>query len=259
MAERLTASTAAHWVRRWELQQERYATDREERFTVIADVVEQATADSRRPLLADLGCGPGSLATRLAARLPDAEIVAVDCDPLLLELGRRHPGTTGQGSAVRYTDARIGQDGWTEQLGLKGRRLDAAVSTTALHYPSERELLEIYAALATLLRPGGVLVNGDHLGQPNPSVAALAARVGRRRADRLGVRGHENWEEWWTAAARAPELAPLLAERHARGLGPGADNGLNVKDHQDLLAEAGFSAAGPVWQYGSSCVLVAVR
>jgi trans-aconitate methyltransferase len=32
----------------------------------------------------DLGCGPGSLAGRLAARLPTAEIIGLDQDPVLL-------------------------------------------------------------------------------------------------------------------------------------------------------------------------------
>ena len=35
----LSLATAERWVERWELQQQRYAVDREERFTVVADVV----------------------------------------------------------------------------------------------------------------------------------------------------------------------------------------------------------------------------
>ncbi|MFV2118194.1 alkaline phosphatase D family protein [Streptomyces sp. Act-28] len=72
MSRRLTAERAGEWIRRWDLQQQRYACDREARFTVIADVVETAVAGVRRPLVADLGCGPGSLAARLAAD-PTAE------------------------------------------------------------------------------------------------------------------------------------------------------------------------------------------
>ncbi|NYV76228.1 trans-aconitate 2-methyltransferase, partial [Streptomyces sp. UH6] len=132
----VSMSTARRWVERWELQQQRYAVDRETRFTVITDVVEEvvvqdvvrdaagdraenaagdpahgvaqdaaqdAAGEHGRPLLLDLGCGPGSLAARLAARLPHAEIVAVDMDPLLLELGRTH-----RPDAARYVDAVIG-------------------------------------------------------------------------------------------------------------------------------------------------------
>ncbi|MCZ9337951.1 class I SAM-dependent methyltransferase, partial [Streptomyces sp. TRM76130] len=147
----VSMGTAAMWVERWERQQRRYAVDREERFTVIADVVEHSTVTAgHRPLLLDLGCGPGSLSARLARRMPDAEIVAVDMDPLLLELGRTH-----HSDAARYVDTVIGADGWTEVLELR-RGVDAAVSTTALHYFDEPTLLGTYRAVADLLRPGGV-------------------------------------------------------------------------------------------------------
>ncbi|MCZ9347926.1 class I SAM-dependent methyltransferase, partial [Streptomyces sp. TRM76130] len=152
----VSMETARTWVERWERQQRLYAVDREERFTVISDVVEHLCAGRPRPLLLDLGCGPGSLSARLARRLPDAEIVAVDMDPVLLELGRTH-----HADAARYVDAVIGEDGWTDALEL-GRSLDVAVSTTALHYLPEPVLLETYRGLGALLGPGGALINGDH-------------------------------------------------------------------------------------------------
>jgi SAM-dependent methyltransferase len=201
----LSLATAERWVERWELQQQRYAVDREERFTVIADVVEHVTAGrAAPPLVVDLGCGPGSLAARLIRRLPDAEIVAVDRDPVLLELGRTH-----HPDAARYVDAEIGAPGWVRALDLD-RPLDAAVSTTALHYLDRDTLLGTYRQLAALLRPGGVLVNGDHLPQGEAGPAEIAAHVGRCRADRQRVFAHEDWGSWWAAVGDDPELTDLL-------------------------------------------------
>jgi SAM-dependent methyltransferase len=251
----VSMTTAKVWVDRWERQQQRYAVDREERFTVIADVVEHATAGLPRPLLLDLGCGPGSLAARLAERLPDAEIVAADMDPLLLELGRTH-----HADAARYVDTVIGEEGWTDALGLE-RPLDAAVSTTALHYLPEPSLLRTYRSLAALLRPGGILVNGDHFPPGAPPCADITAYVGRRRAERTGGHRHEDWRSWWDAAARDPELADLVDERERRrpahGVGAGGDR-LPVSRHAELLRRAGFRHVTPVWQFGDSAVLVAV-
>ncbi|MFE1250484.1 class I SAM-dependent methyltransferase [Streptomyces sp. NPDC058735] len=252
----LSLATAERWVERWELQQQRYAVDREERFTVIADVVEHVTAGRPAPpLVVDLGCGPGSLAARLVRRLPDAEIVAVDRDPLLLELGRTH-----HPDAARYVDAEIGAPGWVWALDL-GRPLDAAVSTTALHYFDRAALLRTYRQLAGLLRPGGVLVNGDHLPQDATGPAGIAAHVGHCHAGRQRVCAHEDWDSWWAAVAQDPELADLLAERRRRAAPPctGGPAELPLSAHLDLLRKAGFAQAGPVWQYGESCVVVAVR
>ncbi|MER5525744.1 class I SAM-dependent methyltransferase [Streptomyces sp. NPDC002677] len=252
----VSMATARHWVERWERQQQRYAVDREERFTVIADVVEHVSAGRARPLLLDLGCGPGSLAARLARRLPDAEIVAVDMDPLLLELARTH-----HAGAARYVDTVIGDDGWTDALGLD-RPLDAAVSTTALHYLPEPALLRTYRRLAALLRPGGALVNGDHFPAAGSPCAELAALVGRRRAERSCSDAHEDWRSWWSAAAAEPELADLLTERERRMAahgGAGGDHDLTAARHAELLRQAGFRHVAPVWQFGDSHVLVAVK
>ncbi|MGN5380783.1 class I SAM-dependent methyltransferase [Streptomyces lasalocidi] len=252
----VSMETAKEWVERWELQQQRYAVDREERFTVIADVVEHVTVGRTRPLVLDLGCGPGSLAVRLAGRMPDAEIVAVDMDPLLLELGRTH-----HASAARYVDAVIGDDGWTDALQL-GRPLDAAVSTTALHYLPEPTLLDAYRRLAGLLCPGGALVNGDHFPQDAQRCSELTAHVGHRRAERAGSHVHEDWQSWWSKAAQDPELSDLFAQREqrlaARSRGSAGEH-LTAARHTELLRQAGFQQVTSVWQFGDSQVLVAVK
>ncbi|MFE9017378.1 class I SAM-dependent methyltransferase [Streptomyces sp. NPDC007808] len=252
----LSLATAERWVERWERQQQRYAVDREERFTVIADVVEQAVAGcSAEPLILDLGCGPGSLAARLARRLPYAHIVGVDMDPVLLELARTH-----HADAAHYVDAVIGEDGWTQALRLD-RPLDAAVSTTALHYLDPHALRRTYRQLAQLLRPGGVLVNGDHFPSDDTALAELAGCVGRRHAERGQSLAHEDWESWWTAVAADPELADLLAQRRRRQPVSAGDSPkpLSVSAHERLLRQAGFRHVGPVWQYGDSHVVVAIR
>ncbi|MET9378127.1 class I SAM-dependent methyltransferase [Streptomyces sp. NPDC002992] len=250
----MTAETAARlWVDRWERQQELYATAREERFHVVADVVAHGTRGMRRPLVADLGCGPGSLAARLADRLPHARVLAVDHDPLLLALGR-----AVHGDAVGFVDARIGSGPWAAALSAAGP-LDAVVSTTALHYLPVDVLASVYEEVHGLLRPGGVLVNADHLFQEDTAIRRLAAAVAGGHDARRGPRPPEDWRGWWAGVAADGRFADLLAEREARGLDLGDDNGLTAQRHMELMRKAGFGAVGSVWQYGHSCVLAAVR
>ncbi|MDN3295720.1 class I SAM-dependent methyltransferase [Streptomyces ficellus] len=250
----VNAVTAARWVERWEGQQQRYAIDREESFTVIADVVEHVTrGQSAPPLVLDLGSGPGSLAARLAGRLPGADVLAVDADPLLLELGRTH-----YGPALRYVEAVIGEPGWLDALA-PGRPVDAAVSTTALHYLDRRTLRRVYRELAGRLRPGGVLVNGDHISPDSARVSALADDIGRRHAERNLTLSHDDWHSWWSGATSDPELSRLLAQRDRQGHPRCEGNDLTVGGHVALLREAGFDHVGVVWQYGHSHVLAAIR
>lgn len=253
MGEDLSAAAAKGWAVRWELQREQREAGREERFTVVGDLVELVTDGRHRPVVLDLGCGPGSLAARLKRRMPALDVVAADADPVLLGLGRRMHGTQ-----IRFVDTVVGGIRWQDDLDLD-RPLDAAVSATMLHSLPERMLLEVYGRLHALLRPGGVLVNADRLPQEDPAVAELAGEVGRRLAERRRMPGGEDWSSWWDAAAEAPELARLFAERRRRGPAPGGENGLSLARHVDLLEKAGFGSVGTVWQSGERCVLVAVR
>src|SRR5262245_60147684 len=86
-ATTISRDSARAWIERWDAQQQEYLPDREDRFTVIIDAVEEI-AGRPDPLVLDLGCGPGSLAVRLLGRLPQATVVAIDADPLTLALGQ---------------------------------------------------------------------------------------------------------------------------------------------------------------------------
>src|SRR5690606_31287917 len=73
----------------WDAQQAAYIAEREQRFDVMLDVLSQELGDREATIL-DLACGPGSLARRLVDALPHARVVAVDYDPVLLDLAREY-------------------------------------------------------------------------------------------------------------------------------------------------------------------------
>lgn len=251
-----TREQARHWLDRWDRQQESYIVDREERFTVIADVVE-AVAGRPDPLVVDLGVGPGSLAVRLLDRLPDAQVVGVDADPLLLGLARL--GLDDR-AGLRLVEHDVRLPGWGEALALD-RPPDAFVSTTALHWLTSAQLAEVYATCGALVRPGGALVNGDHLydGSVRPRLDELLQTVGRRHTERTGVPDGEDWATWWRAAEQAPELAELVAMRGPKGVEHHVDDVPSIDDHVRALHDAGFAETGTVWQHGDDRILVAVR
>src|SRR5689334_21597846 len=151
----LTRSRALEWLDRWDRQQQVYIADRDERFAVIGDVVAEVAPAA--PRIVDLGCGPGSLAARLGTRFPDAELVGVDADPLLLGLA-----SAAYGESVRFVAADLRRPGWTVAMPFDDP-IDAFVSTTALHWLSVGELDAVYGEMAGVLRPGGVFVDGDHI------------------------------------------------------------------------------------------------
>lgn len=166
------------WLRRWDAQQTGYIPDREERFSAMLDVLELLLP---APFLAlDLACGPGAISQRLLVRFPQARCVALDVDPVLLALGQ---GVLGDyGGRLRWVDADLRHDTWVDQIG--DRSFDAVLSTTALHWLRDEPLARVYAQAAGLLRPGGVLLNGDHMrfGAQLPTIERVATTLSARGA-----------------------------------------------------------------------------
>jgi SAM-dependent methyltransferase len=243
------------WLDRWDAQQRTYVPEREERFDVITDVV--AAIGGERPRVLDLGCGPGSLSLRLLDRLPGASAVAVDADPVLLTLGAR--AAAGR-PGLAWVDADLRGEDWP--AALPPGPYDAAVSTTALHWLPAARLPTFYAQVAGLVRPGGVFVDGDHFarGQAEPGLGGLDKALHAAWDERAPAPRADDWDTWWAALRREPELAGAFAERaRRRHEHPPSDESSLYATHRDALLSAGYAEVGTVWQKATDRVLVALR
>ena len=246
------------WLRRWDAQQEGYVPEREARFTAMLDAVAELLPPSFVAL--DLACGPGSISQRLLARFPRARAIAVDMDPVMLAIGRGALGTMD--GRLRWIEADLAEPDWLRELGET--RVDAVLSTTALHWLQPETLTRVYRDLAGLLPPGGLFLNGDNLAY-DPESPALS-RLGTRSLERLWTdeafraRGLETAEQWWAALGEEPEAAPLIAARERLLAGKARPSStVGFDEHVAALREAGFAEVGPIWQVLSNRVLLAVR
>jgi ubiquinone/menaquinone biosynthesis C-methylase UbiE len=113
----------------------------------------------------DVGCGTGYLLGRLAARAPQARVLAgIDAAPAMIEVARS-AATDGR---LRFVV------GAAEQLPWPDRTFDLVVSTTSFdHWADQRAGL---AQCARVLAPGGCLVLADLF-----SVLLWPTLVARRR------------------------------------------------------------------------------
>ena len=251
--------TARGWIERWDLQQEVSLPDREDRFTALIDAVQEGTGRAD-PVVLDIGCGPGSLAVRLLGRLPRATVIAIDADPVAMTLGQ---AAYSDLPGLRFVDLDLRVPGWSARLGLE-RPADVAVSTTALHWLPEPDLRAMYAELAAVLRPGALLLNGDHFSldaKETPTLARLDVALREREDLRRFPGGHaESWQAWWEAAAADPALAGPAAERKRRRVDSGhhgSESNL-LATHVEALRAAGFAEIGTLWQRGDNRLLCAV-
>ncbi|HET8841672.1 MAG TPA: class I SAM-dependent methyltransferase [Ktedonobacteraceae bacterium] len=244
------------WLERWDHQQAGYLPTREARFQVMLDALEILVPS---PFVAlDLACGPGSLSQRLLTRFPQARCLAIDVDPVLLTLGRQALGDLD--GRLTWIEHDLRDPEWNRSLGVS--QVDAVLTTTALHWLRPESLVSLYTRLATLIRPGGLFLNGDHLAFPpsQPGLQKLAQQIGQRQEESIAQRGGENWTQWWAALEQEPELKEQFARREQ--LLHWQDHGETVQTvdlHKAALSNAGFREVDICWQELDNRVLLAIR
>ncbi|MFH8410348.1 class I SAM-dependent methyltransferase [Streptomyces sp. NPDC018019] len=255
MPETTTTLSPRALLERWDAQQAAYVAHRESRFQAMLDVLRLHLPARFHAL--DLACGPGSLTDRILRAFPGARVTAVDYDPVLLRIAGEALGEHGQRVTVVDTD--LVRPDWAAPLA--GEKIDAVVSSTALHWLSPLQLLQVYTALADLMPAGAVFLNADHL-RYAPQQTALKALSERHDAEvrRAAFEaGSDTWDEWFALATAQPGMAPLVIERELRFAERPPQPLAPLHFHLSALRTAGFTEAGTVWQYLDDHVVFARR
>jgi SAM-dependent methyltransferase len=157
-----------------------------------------------RPVIVDLGCGPGLLLQDLGARHPDAVLHGYDVTPAMIAHGR---GLAFKPASVTLTV----HDVAGRPLPLAAATVSLASMSSVLHVFDEP--LPTLAEIRRVLAPGGIFLLNDWIRQP------LGAYLAWRR-DVMKEAGPD-------ALRRAFRLFPV-------------HNKYTVEDWRWLLGEAGF-------------------
>lgn len=214
----------------------------------------------------DLGSGPGPLAGRILQRFSGSRVVGVDSDPVLLRVGKK--AAARYGPRARWLVADYRERDW--HSGLPVGSFDAAVSSLALHWLEETEIRSLYRDLRVLLRPGGLVVNGDFLpSKKSQNTIHDPAPFSERRPRaanqvQLIQSFKRKWARWWNALEREPALHSAFVARQIRMPGtipPRRTSGptvpVNVESHVRALRNAGFRETAVTWRDAGFRVLVA--
>lgn len=123
----------------------------------------------------DLGCGDGRLTALVRTAHPEAEAVAVDFSPPMLER-----------ASARFADdskVTVGTHDLDDPLVATGP-FDAVVSSFAIHHVVDARKVSLATEVFSLLRGGGVFLNLEHVASPTEALhEAFLARLGIAPAD----------------------------------------------------------------------------
>jgi tRNA (cmo5U34)-methyltransferase len=122
-----------------------------------ATLLEFIPRTARRIL--DLGTGGGRLLALVKGGHPEADAVAVDFSPTMLEeAGRRFAGDSSIALVAHNLDNPL------PDLG----KFDAVVSSFVIHHLVHERKRALYAEIYGLLNAGGVFCNLEHVASPTP-------------------------------------------------------------------------------------------
>jgi ubiquinone/menaquinone biosynthesis C-methylase UbiE len=251
VSERATVWSA--WLTRWNLFQDSYVPHRAEQLGLMRDYI--AASWRTQPLrILDLCCGPGSVARCILEGLPNSEVVAVDWDPWLIELGRRTSVAAGH---ITWIEADLRERAWVD--ALPDANFHAALITSAVHWFDADEVERIYAQVAAALIPRGVFLISDRIPAGSEKIQALAHEALLRwQVSQTTLPGREDWPTFWGATRREPTFATLIAERDRRLGARRPFPALPLGVHQRVLACAGFSDSAEVWRWHEAAILLAI-
>jgi trans-aconitate methyltransferase len=110
--------------------------------------------------IVDLGSGPGSYLGYMLEMFPEARGTWVDVSPAMLEMARSELSAVAD--RITFVVAEL------EELdAAEIEPAEVVVSSRALHHLSPASLAAAYRVIATILTPGGLVFNLDHVGSPD--------------------------------------------------------------------------------------------
>ena len=204
--------------------------DRPRQLEVLLRVLRLSCPQARRIL--DLGAGDGILLAALLEAFPQADGVAVDFSPLMLEQAGQRLGRFGQ--RANCLEADLQTPNWKASLAGP---FDVIVSGFAIHHLADERKRAMYQEIFDLLSAGGVFLNCEHVASATPRIEQMFDDA---MTEHLYQRRKEKGESVTPEQVRQDFLQ--RPDRAANILAP-------VEDQCRWLREIGFRDVDCFWKY----------
>ncbi len=134
-----------------------------EQIDVLLRVLRHGTPSVERVL--DLGCGDGILGHAVMDAFPGAAGVFLDVNDTMIAAARQR--LTDHGDKASFLMCDYGDLSWRTHVQAQAP-FCAVVSGFSIHHQPDDRKKELYEEILSLLRPGGVFLNLEHVSSPAP-------------------------------------------------------------------------------------------
>ncbi|BAY89262.1 MULTISPECIES: class I SAM-dependent methyltransferase [unclassified Tolypothrix] len=203
------------------------------RYDEMLEVITRCLPSTTLRVL-ELGCGTGELSLKILQRCPNAQVIALDYSPRMLQFAQSKIVTAGYQNRWSCVQADFGEWANNPEKFAAGKEFDACVSSLAIHHLQDEMKFKLFQQIAASLSPNGCFWNADPILPESPALVEVykAAR-----------------EEW------ANQQGKTLAEVRAK-VGTTTTQGYSSQDqlasvdaHLQMLRQAGFLTVAVPWKY----------
>lgn len=132
-------------------------------LAVIGKIAQQWRGNASN--IMDLGCGNGILGQYLLSLFPSASCLFVDFSDPMLEAARANVDAPGRAT---FAKADFSSSAWLAEVAPNGP-FDLIVSGFAIHHQPDKRKRSLYSEIFSLLLPGGIFLNMEHVTSATPA------------------------------------------------------------------------------------------
>jgi tRNA (cmo5U34)-methyltransferase len=203
------------------------------RYDEMLEVITRCLPATSHRIL-ELGCGTGELSLKILNRYPEAQIIALDYSPRMLEFAQAK--IIASGYEQRWTGIQADFGDWAnrpEEYELGGK-FDACVSSLAIHHLEDEMKFKLFQQIAENLKPNGCFWNADPILPELPALAEVYQLARAEWADQQGI--------------ELTEIRAKVGSSHPQGYSS-PDQLATLDTHVQMLSLARFETVAIPWKY----------
>jgi len=189
---------------------------------------------SQSSRILELGCGTGELTVKILQRCPNAQLVAVDYSPRMIDFVGAKLDNQGERDRVKTLQLDFGAWANDEADVEVGSPFDAIISSLAIHHLTDEMKGKLFQKIARSLNPGGQFWNADPLLPEFPELSDLYQQSRQCWARKQGL--------------DLEAVRSKIGKSDTQGYSS-QDQLATLDTHFQMLKEAGFSKTAAIWKY----------